>query len=88
MFLVGNEIIMQCEFPSREGIKGCVTVKDAAKVEVFLLLFGEMLSVRFWVTALGLGGCVTPVHRHLKTKATTKAQQIPPLNTKHLDKHF
>ena len=44
-------------FPSPEGIK---RVCDGEKrgvgwAEVFLLLFGEVLSVRFWVTALGLG---------------------------------
>lgn len=53
MFLVGNEIIMQCEFPSREGrlgccfllgneiiIKGCVMVRGGGWDEEFLLLFG------------------------------------------------
>ena len=34
-------------FPSREGIKGCVTVKSAGWVEVFLLLFGEEVSFSF-----------------------------------------
>ena len=31
-------------------------------VEVFLLLFGEVVSVRFWVTALGLGSCAQTSH--------------------------
>ena len=34
-------------FPSREGIKGCVTVRGAAGVEMILLLFGEEVSVSF-----------------------------------------
>ena len=34
-------------FPSREGIKGCVTVRCAAWDECFLLLFGEEVSVSF-----------------------------------------
>ena len=46
-FLLGNEII----------IKGCVTVRGVGWDEVLLLLFGEVVSVRFWVTALGIGGC-------------------------------
>ena len=41
--------------PLERGFEGCVTVRSAAGDEVFLLLFGEVLSVRFWVTALGLG---------------------------------
>ena len=37
-FLVMSDLCVV--FPSREGIKGCVTVRIAAKIEVFLLLFG------------------------------------------------
>ena len=41
-FLVGNEGIIVFEFPSREGIEGCVTEECAVWAEVFLLLFGEV----------------------------------------------
>ena len=34
-------------FPSREGIKGCVTVKGAGWDEVFLLLVGEVVFLGF-----------------------------------------
>ena len=30
------------EFPSREGIEGCVTMRHAARAEMFLLLFGDV----------------------------------------------
>ena len=33
--------------PLERGFEGCVTVRDVGWVEVFLLLFGEVLSVRF-----------------------------------------
>ena len=33
--------------PSREGIKGCVMVRGAVWVEVFLLLFGEAVFLGF-----------------------------------------
>ena len=29
-------------FPSREGIEGCVTMRHAARAEMFLLLFGDV----------------------------------------------
>ena len=34
-------------FPSREGIKGCVTVRGAVWAEMFLLLFGEEVFLGF-----------------------------------------
>ncbi|WP_257606353.1 hypothetical protein [Gabonia massiliensis] len=37
-------------------------MRSAAGDEMFLLLFGEVVSVRFWVTALGLGGCARTSH--------------------------
>ena len=39
-------------FPSREGIKGCVTVRGAVWAEVFLPLFGEVVFLGLRVTAL------------------------------------
>ena len=44
--LVMSDLWRGC-FPSREGIKGCVTVRCAGWVEVFLLLLGEEVSVSF-----------------------------------------
>ena len=49
-------------FPSGEGTKGCVTVRSAAGDEEFLLLFGEVVSVRFWVTAFVLGSNAQTSH--------------------------
>ena len=43
--------------PLQRGELRCVTVRGVGWDEVFLLLFGEVVSVRFWVTALGIGGC-------------------------------
>ena len=39
--------------PLERGLKGCVTVRGEVWGEMFLLLFDEVLSLRFWVTALG-----------------------------------
>ena len=47
LLLIGNEWIVWGGFPSREGIKGCVMVRGAGWDEVFLLLFGEEVSVGF-----------------------------------------
>ena len=48
LFLVGNEwFVVWGGFPSREGIKGCVTVRGADWDEMILLLFGEEVSVGF-----------------------------------------
>ena len=46
-FLLGNERFEWDVSPLERGFEGCVTVRDVGWVEVFLLLFGEVLSVRF-----------------------------------------
>ena len=46
-FFVGNEWFVAWGFPSREGIKGCVTVRSAAWGEMFLLLFGDVVFLGF-----------------------------------------
>ena len=46
-FLVGNGWVVWGGFPSREGIKGCVTVRGAVWAEVILLLFGEEVFLCF-----------------------------------------
>ena len=38
--------------PLERRLKGCVTVRGVGWAEMFLLLFGEVVSVRFWVTTL------------------------------------
>ena len=35
------------DFPSREGIEGFVTVRHAARAEMFLLLFGDVTFPSF-----------------------------------------
>ena len=47
LFLIGNEWFIVLEFPSREGIKGCVMVRGAVWGEMFLLLFGEEVFLGF-----------------------------------------
>ena len=47
LFLIGNEWFIVLEFPSREGIEGCVTEGGAVWAEVFLLLFGEEVFLGF-----------------------------------------
>ena len=54
MLLIGNGWVVWGGFPSREGIVGCVTMRGAVWVEVFLLLFGEVAFLGLWVTVLGL----------------------------------
>ena len=45
-------------FPSREGIKGCVTVRGAGWDEVFLLLFGEVVFLGFgWLLLISVAVC-------------------------------
>ena len=46
-FLIGNEWV-ECEVsPLERGFEGCVTMRDAARVEVFLLLFGDVVFLGF-----------------------------------------
>ena len=40
-FLLVMSDLQRVSFPSREGIKGCVTVRCAVWAEAILLLFGE-----------------------------------------------
>lgn len=47
MLLIGNGWVVWGGFPSREGIVGCVTMRGAVWVEVFLLLFGEVAFLGF-----------------------------------------
>ena len=56
-FLLVMSDLWRVGFPSREGIKGCVTVRSEVWAEVFLLLFGEEVSVSFGWMFLILGSC-------------------------------
>ena len=49
-------------FPSREGIKGCVTVRGAVWDEMFLLLFGDVVFLGFGWMLLILGSCARTSH--------------------------
>ena len=50
-------------FPSREGIKGCVTVRGAIWAEVIiLLLFDEEVFLGLGVDVFGVGGCAWASH--------------------------
>ena len=49
-------------FPSREGIKGCVTERRAGWAEIILLLFGEEVSIGFERLLLILGGYARASH--------------------------
>ena len=44
-FLVMSDLCVV--FPSREGIEGCVTMRDAVWDEMFFLLFGEEVFLGF-----------------------------------------
>ena len=47
VFLLVMSGLWYVGFPSGEGIEGCVMVRSAVWVEVFLLLFGEEVSVKY-----------------------------------------
>ena len=47
VFLLVMSDLWRVGFPSREGIEGCVTVRGAVWVEMFLLLFGEEVFLGF-----------------------------------------
>ena len=59
-FLVMSDLCVV--FPSREGIKGCVTVRGAVWDEMFLLLFGDVVFLGFGWMLLILGSCARTSH--------------------------
>ena len=49
-------------FPSGEGTKGCVRREAQQGIRCFCCCLGEVVSVRFWVTAFVLGSSAQTSH--------------------------